>query len=89
MDRATELRRREIDCNGVLSATDRAELAVLLRLSMLPNKRSGLQRQVDLYAMRWPKPPLSGKQAIVELWRQRMDWDQTSAQRLIERRRAR
>ncbi len=42
------------------------------------------QRQLELAAMRYPRP-LSGRQAIVALWRERMDWDLTPRQAALQR----
>jgi hypothetical protein len=43
------------------------------------------QRMVQLYEMRWPKIPLSGKQAQLELLRMRGVWYLTAKQRQLQR----
>jgi hypothetical protein len=60
---------------GELSATPNT-----MQRSMTPQ-----QRQVEILGMRWPKPPLSGKQAVLETLALR--WPKprlTSRQKLIE-----
>jgi hypothetical protein len=42
-------------------------------------------RQLETLAMRWPKPRLSGRQAIVELYRIRGEWVMTPKQIAVER----
>jgi hypothetical protein len=43
------------------------------------------QRQLELMELRWPRQPISGRQAIVELYRQRMLWDLSPKQAELQR----
>lgn len=52
-------------------------------------KHRQLDRQLETLAMRWPKPRRTGRQAIVELYRIRGEWDMTPKQAALERMRAR
>src|ERR1700737_501468 len=49
---------------------------------------SARQREVELLGMRWPRQPLSGKHAQLELLRMRGEWSQTPKQIALERIRA-
>ena len=55
-----------------------------LQRSMTP-PRSGRQAMLDTLAMKYPRRPMSGRQAIVELYRQRMLWDLSPKQRELQR----
>lgn len=50
-----------------------------------PQHISGRQAQLATLAARWPRRPLSGRQAVVALWEQRMLWDMTPHQRELWR----
>jgi hypothetical protein len=55
-------------------------MTISQRSSMTPR-----QREVELLGNRWPKPRLTGRQAVVELYRIRDDWSKTPKQRAVER----
>jgi hypothetical protein len=46
---------------------------------------SGRQAMLETLRMKYPRRPLSGRQAIVALWRERMDWDLSPRQRELWR----
>ena len=49
---------------------------------------SHYQRQMELMAMRWPRPGVNGRQALLELLRMKGEWSMTRRQAEVNRMRA-
>lgn len=88
--RLAYLTRVETNNNGVMETRDQfAELAAL-RMGAVVEQRSMTprQRMAETLGNRWPAwsiPPLSSKEKILDLHRQRMRWEMTPEQLELER----
>jgi hypothetical protein len=78
-----------------LTVNEHKELLYLLQIAGLipdtplesaPGQHiSGRSALLQTLAMKYPRQPISGRQAICALWRERMDWGLSPKQRQLQR----